>query len=83
MLSSATFLGSLAVEINLPINDIRHIATITDELHHFLASTCHLRPTGLRIGILLKTSEFVAVQNEVHLPQTFLGSSPNGVMLFP
>jgi hypothetical protein len=45
----------------------------------FFASPCHSLPTGFRIRILFKPTNFVSVEREVYLSQSALGSSANRV----
>jgi hypothetical protein len=60
---------SLSVHSHLAINNIGDIATLAQELHHFVASPGHLRPTGFCLLVLLQFSIFVPVELEVHLPR--------------
>jgi hypothetical protein len=43
--------------------------------------THHLRPPGIRIRVLLQSTNLASVENEVHLPQTSLGRPLDGVTL--
>ena len=72
---------SLAVEIHVPIHHIRHVASFTEELHHLLASACHLCPRGFRFRVLFQPTYLVPIENEVHLAQTVLRSQPDRVTL--
>ena len=45
--------SSDVVERHLPINHICHVAPIAEELHHLVASPCHLCPSRFRFGVLL------------------------------
>src|SRR5271170_2710496 len=83
MLASVTFLGSSAVRRHLSINYVRHVAPLTEELHHLLASPCHLRPPGFGFRVLLQPTNLVAFEDKIHLPQSSFGGSPDGVTLFP
>lgn len=71
----------LPVLIHFPIDHVRNVAPLAEELHHFLAGACHLRPAGFRIGVLLEPPNLVSVMHEIDLPQAALGSAPNGVTL--
>ena len=33
-----------------------HVAAFAEEFHHFVASPCHLCPTGFRIGVLFEST---------------------------
>lgn len=65
---SAICLRFLPVEIDFPIDHVRHVAALAQELHHLLARPCHLRPTGFRFWVLLQPTNLTPVENEVHLP---------------
>src|SRR5438309_4512164 len=68
-----------AIARHLSIHYVRHVSAFAEKLHHFLAGSRQLRPTGLRIRILLKSANFLSVENEIHLSQTKLGSPTNRV----
>ena len=67
-----------AVEVYLSIHDVRDVAPLAEKLHHLLARPRHLRPSGFRLGVLLKSSNLVTIKYEVHLPQAALGSPSHG-----
>src|SRR4029079_7382955 len=73
--------NSLRVKRNLPIDHIRHIAALTEELHHFFAGSRHFRPSGFCFRILLKPSDFISLEHEVQLTKFPLLRLSNGVTL--
>ncbi len=62
------------MDSHLPIDHVRNVAALAQELHHLLACPCHLCPPGFRVWVLLQSTNLVPVEHEVHLPQTALGS---------
>ena len=75
--SSAIRRASLIVERHLPIDHIRHVAPLAEELHHFLARPCHLRPPGFRVRVLFQPSNLVPIEHKIHLSEPTLGSPAN------
>lgn len=69
---SATLSRWPTVEIHLPIDNVRHVAPFTEELHHLLAGACHLRPPGFCLRILLKSSNVVSIKGKIYLPKASL-----------
>ena len=71
------------VASHLSIHYVRHVAALAQKLHHFLGGASHLCPPGFGFWVLLKPTNLVSVEYEVHLPQSALGSHANGIALFP
>ena len=71
------FSPSPAVESHLPIDHVRHVAPIAEELHQLFAGACHQSPPGFRLRILFQPPNFVPIENKIHLSKSALGSGPN------
>src|SRR4029077_2756569 len=64
-----------------PIDHVCYVAALAEKLHYFLAGSSHLRPARFRFGILLKSSNLVPFEREIHLMQVALWSETNMVTL--
>jgi hypothetical protein len=82
MLASVSCPASPSVHGHLPVNYVRHIATSGEKLHDLHTGACHLCPAGFRFRILLKPTNSVPVELEIHFPQLAFGSQLNGVTLY-
>jgi hypothetical protein len=71
-------LGSLSVEFQFAVDDVRHVSAFDQELHHLFPASRHLRPSRRRFGVLLQPANLSAVTDEVHLPQALFARRPNG-----
>ena len=83
LIAAVNYDGPLAAHSprsRLPVNHVRHVATVAEELHHSRARACHLRPAGFRFGVLFQPTNFVRVEHEVHFPQTALGRRSRSVL---
>jgi hypothetical protein len=68
---------------HLPIDHVRHVTASSKELHHPSCRSVPSAPTGISFLDSAPAPNFVAVEHEINLPKSALGSSPDKIMLFP
>jgi hypothetical protein len=71
---------SFPVQHHSPVHHNRHVPTFAQKLHHLFARSCQLRPTGVRLRVLLQPTNLVAVEHEIDLPQAFPWSDADRIV---
>lgn len=70
-----------AVGEDFPIVDYCNVAAALQELHHFFAFACDLRPAGLGFGVLLEAAEWLALEFEIDLGEFAFCGAADGVRI--